>query len=488
MNRYEYEHQNLVELNRNEFRENYSSMRWLGPDEADNSLKERHFLLKELESSGALTGYSGTKLDTESLSPGCRICGEGTWSCLFINGICNSHCFYCPTPQDDIGIPTTNTVRFSSEKDYSDYIRIFGFRGISISGGEPLLSPKAAMNYIEAVKSSSGTNIHTWLYTNGKLVNPEILRSLRDAGLEEIRFDIGAIDYDLSKVEMAVKIIPVVTVEIPAIPEDFTRMKTIIWNMQEIGVKYLNLHQLRATPHNIRNLLKRDYTFIHGKRATVLESEMTALKLIRFARENATNIPVNYCSFVYKDRYQRFAARRRHAAYVCEGYETITGAGFIRQLSVTGSPEYISSLANTLTTAELGLSSWKMDAMKNALYFNADIAHLIDTENVEISVRYFASAIRQENTHRFPSREILLNPSKSVFIERSVMTEALKMDSLQWGYFKELFLKNGESQLTNRLQERISYLNSLHPRQLKNEPWYYILEYEHLKEGLGDYF
>ena len=37
-----------------------------------------------------------SKLYTGRLSPGCQTCIEGTWACIFINGLCTRNCFFCP--------------------------------------------------------------------------------------------------------------------------------------------------------------------------------------------------------------------------------------------------------------------------------------------------------------------------------------------------------------------------------------------------------
>jgi uncharacterized protein len=76
-----------------------------------------------------------------------------------------------------------------------------------------------------------------------------------------------------------------------------------------MGINHLHLHQLRLTPHNRSKFKNRPYTFLHGEKVTVLESELTALALIRQASSQRLTLPINYCSFVYKHRYQRTAAR-----------------------------------------------------------------------------------------------------------------------------------------------------------------------------------
>ncbi len=296
---------------------------------------EREELLRWLERN-ARFGYAGTKVDCNGLAPGCQHCGDGGWSCLFVNGICNGRCFYCPTPQDDTGPPVTNGLAFTSPADYAAYVATLKFSGVSISGGEPLLTPELTLSYIEAVRSRCGDTVHIWLYSNGTFLTAELCKQLRDAGLNEIRFDLGAVRYNLKKLRLAVGIIPVVTVEIPAVPEDEQLLQLKLVEMADSGVNHLNLHQMRLTPHNFGPLVERGYTFIHGEKITVLGSELTALRMVRFALEQHIPLPVNYCSFPYKRRFQHAAARKRIALTACLADEVVTEAGYLRSRTATG--------------------------------------------------------------------------------------------------------------------------------------------------------
>jgi pyruvate formate-lyase activating enzyme-like uncharacterized protein len=288
-------------------------------------------------------GCNDTKVDCRRLSPGCQTCAAGGWSCLFVNGRCNASCFYCPTPQDETGDPLTNGIPFATPEDYAEYVMRFGFSGASVSGGEPLLTLDRTLAYLAAVRQRAGDAVHLWLYTNGTLLTREIAEALRDAGLDEIRFDIGATNYNLSKLQLAVGCIPTVTVEIPAVPEDELLLRDKLLEMATIGVQHLNLHQMRLTPHNFRHLANRDYTFVHGEKVTVLESELVALRLVRHAIEHQIDLPVNYCSFPYKRRFQHVAARRRGIPFVKSGDEVVTAAGYLRALG-NGAVQYFEAV------------------------------------------------------------------------------------------------------------------------------------------------
>ena len=54
------------------------------------------------------------------------------------------------------------------------------------------MSLERTIRFISAIKNRFGEDVHLWMYTNGKLVTPAILRALQKAGLDEIRFNIYA--------------------------------------------------------------------------------------------------------------------------------------------------------------------------------------------------------------------------------------------------------------------------------------------------------
>jgi uncharacterized protein len=326
-------HQALIAANRQEYGRDYDFLDFCTFERAANALAERDELLAWLRENAGF-GCCDTKIDSRRLSPGCRICAEGAWSCLFINGRCNASCFYCPAPQDQTDGPMSNGIPFATPEDYAEYMALFGFTGASISGGEPLLTLDRTLAYIAAVRRRCKGAVHLWMYTNGILLTRDIVSALGDAGLAEIRFDIGATNYNLTKLGLAVGVIPTVTVEIPAVPEEEELLREKLVEMAAAGVQHLNLHQMRLTPHNLRQLASRAYTFIHGEKVTVLESELTALRLVRYGIEQNIDLPVNYCSFPYKRRFQHAAARRRGLPYIQGEHDTVTDVGYLRVLSV----------------------------------------------------------------------------------------------------------------------------------------------------------
>ena len=276
--------------------------------------------------------FQRTKPWVNSLSPGCKLCGEGQWSCLFITGMCNAHCFYSPASQGMDETPQTQRLLFDDPEAYARYINWFNFKGVSFSGGEPLMVFDRAIRAIETVRRLCPPDVYVWMYTNGILGSDEKFNKLASAGINEIRFDLGATNYDLGVLQGAAAHIPNVTVEIPAVPEAVERLKGLLPRLYELGVTRLNLHQLRLTAHNAGKMLPHGYTYLHGEEPTVLESELAAFELIAFVVEQGLAIGVNYCNFQFKNRFQKAGFRRKMATRLTEANEEITQNGFLRRI------------------------------------------------------------------------------------------------------------------------------------------------------------
>ncbi|MBI9069219.1 MAG: radical SAM protein [Salinivirgaceae bacterium] len=277
--------------------------------------------------------FKKTKPYYKSISQGCQICGEGKWSCLFISNKCNANCFYCPTSQDEDALPSTQNLTFETPEAYAEYINFFNFKGVSFSGGEPFLYFDRTLSYLKALRKVCSPDLYIWIYTNGILVTDEKLKQLSDLGLNEIRFDIGATNYNISSLKTAAKYIEHVTVEVPAVPEERDTLLALLPELIKAGVTHINLHQMRLTKYNFIKFAKRDYTYIPAERPLVLESEICALELMQYAQENKLPIGINYCSFHFKNRFQKAGYRKMILEKLMINNEIITDNGFIRVLN-----------------------------------------------------------------------------------------------------------------------------------------------------------
>ncbi len=411
-----------VEMNKMEYGQRYPLLNWVSAEEAEKLTRTREKLIRSL-SAAAQFGFLNTKLFTRGLSPGCQLCGRGKWSCLFINSICNAHCFYCPTAQLSWSEPATNTIRFPSPDDYLDYIEKFKFTGVSISGGEPFLTFDRAIRLVSAIKRRFGNGVYLWLYTNGIMVTRDKLKALTDAGLDEIRFNISADHYELDKVKLAVDLVETVTVEVPAILEDYELLKSTMRRLEEIGVKYLNLHQLRCTPYNCDNLISRGYTFLHGPKVTVMESELTALRLLQHASEHNIRLAVNYCSFAYQNRFETAAYRKRFAPFVCKPFEDITETGTIRRMTIKGQPEHLDHVVKLLAESNCNPNSWRFEREKNRLTLAQSLWKYIDIDRFSLFLSYYIARLASALCYKYPFEKVRLNRRKTLWVEKKTLID-----------------------------------------------------------------
>jgi pyruvate formate-lyase activating enzyme-like uncharacterized protein len=373
-------------------------------------------------------------------------------------------------------VPTTNRFPFPRSGDYADYLRRFGFTGASISGGEPLLTFERTLRYIAAVRGAMGEGFPIWLYTNGTLLDRERVGALVGAGLSEIRFDIGAVGYDLGAVAMAAGRVPCVTVEIPAVPEDRERLCRLLPVMAAEGVGHLNLHQLRVTPHNLERMRARRYTFLHGKKVTVLESELCALAVMESAAERGVALPIHYCSYVYKDRYQGLSARLRWAPFIAKDDESITANGFIRSLSAAGDPSVVSLAAARLRERGADPARWRLSGRGDRLFFHGSLWPLVDGFGLAFQAAYHRAVSGPGLSYRSPFTEVTVNAGTRLYVERHPEGPPIRLAGGRRKGFVRSVLERCEGEACR------SWEAGEDPEAGR------ILDLEYLRPGLQDFF
>jgi pyruvate formate-lyase activating enzyme-like uncharacterized protein len=406
-----------VTANRAEYGEQYSSLRWASDEVLAAAEVQRADLLDWIAVHGSLD-CAGSKPHVGPLAPGCQRCAAGTWSCLFVGGRCNGACFFCPTPQEEVGEPETSTVPFPRARDYLAYVARMGIHGVGLSGGEPLLTPDRTVDLCEALKTRFGTDLHVWMYTNGLLLEEGVLARLRDAGLDEIRLDACAHGYDLAPLRLARAAIPTVTIEIPAVPENEARLQELLPCWKAEGLDFLNLHQLRCTPHNRKHLVARGYTFLPGPTVTVLESELCALRLARHSFEAGIALPVNYCSAPYKACFQALAARRRVGGFARRPGEEPTEAGYLRALALKGPAERLAELARQLGFHPELCGSWAWSHGSDRVVLTRAALAAVDPTGLDLVVSYLEPSLKPQVTYRYPFTPIQLETGRTLYVER----------------------------------------------------------------------
>lgn len=372
------------------------------------------------------TSFGGSKLHTGPLSPGCQLCGEGYWSCLFINARCNANCFFCPmfrSGKTDTA-PYAERIAFQSPDDYAAYVETFGFRGVSFSGGEPFLTLDRTIEYARAVRQRLGDDVYIWAYSNGLATTPEKVRRLVDAGLDELRFNVVDQDYDLSKVRAAVGLVPRVTVEIPAVPKDAERLKRLLFELQEASVDHLNLHQLMVLGSNGPKLVERGYRFLRTPSHPVVESELTALETLRFALDEGIEVPINYCNVAFKSRWQNRVEDLR-GAVVVRPHESRADTAYLRRLWIHTDPAEMSLLAEQLDEVGADEGLWEASGPEEALFLHPSLIpklleiDLFDPSRHRVYLAYYRTLLG----HREPDGELRAGVAERDYHEVSVTSD-----------------------------------------------------------------
>ncbi|MBR4502101.1 MAG: radical SAM protein [Clostridia bacterium] len=153
--------------------------------------------------------------------------------------------------------------------------------------------------YPEIIRRFHNAGVYQHMYTNGTLCTRENLKALADAGLDELRFNLGAsacADRVIENMAMAAEMIPRVGIETPMTPE---LMETFLAKKDRIlssGVSFMNCAELHLNENNLPNYEGENmYMTRLGYLSPVFSRECT-LRFMRIAAEEKWPIAVHDCS------------------------------------------------------------------------------------------------------------------------------------------------------------------------------------------------
>jgi hypothetical protein len=216
--------------------------------------------------------------------------------------------------------------------------------------------------------------------------------------------------------------------------------------------------------------MARNYTFLHGPKVTVLESEVTALELMQYTIDANIGLPVNYCSFIYKHEYQAAGARRRTAELIKTGYEDVTQKGFIRRVGIMGTPKDIEKIIQNLTQNNCERTLWQAQKGCDMLFFAASLWNDINFSGCRLVVSYYNTNLRSTVSYSNPFKEIQLNKHRKVVIERKTELKAEIIEEDLIRSFGSLYI---DGTILNNKTENV---------------FQDIASYEHFTHGLMDYY
>ena len=267
-------------------------------------------LLAEIKNVKSLENRTVFVGNESKFPQGCRSCLLGTGlSAIRKTNKCNIECKFCYNygELDDIrsvgaGMWEIGGTKFY-EKDIDLLLSIHQKpTGISYVFLEPFMEIE---EYYSVIKKFSAAHIHQHLYTNGLLATEETLKALGEAGLDEIRFNLGAAkcaDKVIENIGLAKKYINSVGIETPMTPEFF---KAFFKKQQAIfatNLDFINCAELHVNEKNIGNYYGENmYICRHGYISPIWSRELT-LKFMKIAVEENWDVAVHDCS-----NYTKFA-------------------------------------------------------------------------------------------------------------------------------------------------------------------------------------
>lgn len=254
--------------------------------------------LKTLENR---TYYVG---DPEKFPQGCRSCLLGTGlTAIRKTNRCNLKCPFCYNygEMDRIAPVGEGMWEIGGTKFYEtdlDLLLSVGKRptGISYVYLEPFMEIE---KYYGIIARFAKAQIHQHLYTNGTLCTQQNLQALGEAGLDELRFNLGAsgcADRVIENIALAKRYIPAVGIETPMTPEFYEQFEQKKQQILDTGLDFINCAELHLNPNNIGNYADENlYIARHGYISPVWSREIT-LTLMRQACQENWPVVVHDCS------------------------------------------------------------------------------------------------------------------------------------------------------------------------------------------------
>ncbi len=267
----------------------------------------------------------------DRMARGCELCFPGLKAVIFVTGLCDDGCFYCPVDRDKLGrdVFKVNEEPVESVEEAVLEVARQGAEGASLTGGDPLARPDRTLRLVRALKEAFGPRFHIHLYTSGRYATPSILVALDEAGLDEIRFHPTRREF-IERVALARKLTSMsVGVEIPVAPGMEEWAIWVIREAERLGAEFVNLNEMEFVAPNASQLMLRGYTEDPMRPFTVKGSLTAALKVLEWARDN-TGIPVHFCPARFKDAIQTRNRLRRLASLDARWFEEPTGHGTVR--------------------------------------------------------------------------------------------------------------------------------------------------------------
>ena len=275
-------------------------------------------------------------INNQRLSRGCQICQRGKWLCIFLTYLCDAKCSFCPAPFRQVD--KTVSAFGCDLSTLSKHLDNSSFEGISFSGGECFLVFDRMVEWLSYLKRRF-PHFYFWAYTNAIELDEDQMVILASKGLNEIRFNIAATNYDstliLDKIKAAARIFDFVAVEIPSIPDDYLKLEPVLSVLDDLDVKYLNLHEYIIVTQDPRTIAASG-TFLMNKESEIhydVNSLLNSERIMSYCRNSKLRLLINSCSLDQKEM-QMLRRRLVMGQMLKKHYDKVTDDGILETLFV----------------------------------------------------------------------------------------------------------------------------------------------------------
>jgi len=222
-------------------------------------------------------------------------------SMTFVLGYrCNAGCKFCfaPSYQSE---KCDEDEKYSRRACFKRFIRDKDrIQGIGFTGGETFLYLDEIAKYTEKIRKEK-PDIYFWIYTNGIEASLKNLKTVRDFGIDEIRFNLAASGYNnkiIGRLGAARKLFNYLAVEVPAYPEQKKQLIGCLDRLEYYSIDQLTLQELLINGNNINNLSGEGYQsgILFSKKFFLYGSRKLTYEVIKYCTDRDYSFTVNDCS------------------------------------------------------------------------------------------------------------------------------------------------------------------------------------------------
>lgn len=271
----------------------------------ERAVSARHReLLSDIPHLKTLNGRTYYVGDDSHFPGGCRSCllGSGL-SAVRKTNRCDANCKFCydygvlnAQPPVGEGMWEIGGTKFY-EEDIPLLLSIHKKpTGISYVYLEPFMEIE---KYYGAVRIFHEAGIHQHLYTNGIHANRENLRALAEAGLDELRFNLGAshcADQVIENMAIAREYFPQVGIETPMTPAFYREFMEKKQTLLSLGLDFINCAELHLNENNIVNYENENLYMCRQGYISPIFSRNLTLQLMALADRESWPLLVHDCS------------------------------------------------------------------------------------------------------------------------------------------------------------------------------------------------